>query len=389
VRSSPLGADAHGLVRLPPFLFCVILFSLRRWSGMAFFEEFSEPFMRPSASEPRELAEMSPNLDQLVEVITHPPTTIPARRALPRVVFVVGPTSSGKTTLSITLAKTFRGEVINADARQIYRDVHIGTGKPDGVWKKWHGRRSYVYEDVPHHLMDVVPVDQTFSVVEWREAALKAIKAIERRGNLPIIVGGTGLYISALIDNYEFPSVPPHPELRRAHEQRSLDELVKLLLAVDPGAVSVVDLHNKRRVIRALEVVTYSGKKFSESRTQGRPLVDALQVGVYRTQEELKRRVDLAVEDMIDRGLIDEVRLLRERRIPWNAPAMSAIGYRDVQPYLDGRESLEHTVERIKYRTRQYTKRQWTWFKRDPRIRWAHSRDEALTWVKEWLEERS
>lgn len=322
------------------------------------------------------------DLDRLVRIVSQDP---PKRHAFPRVVFVVGPTSSGKTDLGLRLAKQFGGEVINADARQIYRELSIGTGKPSGRRGKWKGHTAYLVNGVPHYLMDFLPPDKTYTVAQWREAALRAVKGMVKRGSLPIVVGGTGLYISALIDNYHFPSVAPQPALRKAYEEKSLDELVRLLLTIDPGASGVVDMKNERRIIRALEVVTYTGKKFSELRTQGEPLVEAFQVGIHRPQDELQARVDRSIENMVEEGLVDEVRALLGRGLKPSLPSMTAIGYQDVARYLQGELTLEEAIASIKRRTRQYTKRQWTWFKRDPRIRWAKEVDEAVEWVREWL----
>jgi tRNA dimethylallyltransferase len=324
-------------------------------------------------------------LEKLVEIVTQEPPA--KRRALPRVVFVVGPTSSGKTELGLRLAKEFSGEVINADARQIYRVMDIGTGKPEGKRGIWKGHTAYIVRKIPHYIMDFLPPEETYTAAQWREAALRAIKGIVQRGNLPIVVGGTGLYISSLIDNYVFPGVPAHPKLREAYEAKSVDDLVHMLLALDPEAVNVVDLQNKRRVIRALEVATFTGKKFTDLRKQGDPLVDAFQVGIYWPQQELYKRVDEAVDRMVDEGLIDEVRTLRKRGLAWDSPAMSAIGYQDLGPYLKGDVPLEDAIQHIKTRTRHYTKRQWAWFKRDPRIRWNRNKDEAEEWVREWLRE--
>jgi tRNA dimethylallyltransferase len=322
-------------------------------------------------------------LEKLVEIVTQEP---PAKQhALPRVVFVVGATSSGKTDLGLRLAKEFRGEVINADARQIYRVMDIGTGKPKGKRGIWNGHTAYIVDKIPHYIMDFLPPEETYTASQWRDAALRAIKGITKRGNLPIVVGGTGLYISSVIDNYVFPNVPPHPQLREAYESKNVEELAKMLLALDPGAVNVVDLQNKRRVVRALEVVTFTGRRFTELRVRGEPLVDAFQVGIYWPQEELYRRVDGAVDRMVDDGLIDEVRALRKRGLAWDSPAMSAIGYQDLASYLKGDKPLEDVIKLIKTRTRHYTKRQRTWFKRDPRIRWARNREEAVEWVRDWL----
>ncbi len=288
------------------------------------------------------------DIGKLVQIVTE---KVQPRHALPRVVFVVGPTSSGKTALGIRLAKEFGGEIVNADARQIYRDLTIGTGKPPGKRTKWKGHTTYLVGGVPHFLMDFLPPDKTYSAAQWREAALRAVKGMVKRGALPIVVGGTGLYISSLIDNYHFPAVAAQPALRTAYEQKPLDELVRLLLTIDPGAAGVVDLKNKRRVVRALEVVTYTGKKFSELRTQGEPLVDAFQVGIRFEKDELFRRIDRSIDNMVDEGLIDEVRDLLRRGYKASLPSLSAIGYQDVARYLNGEITQDEAIAFIKRRT--------------------------------------
>jgi tRNA dimethylallyltransferase len=307
-------------------------------------------------------------------------------KTLPRVVFVVGPTSSGKTDLGLQIAKKYDGEVINADSRQIYREVDIGTGKPKGQHRRRGGGAVYMVEGVPHYLMDFLPPDKTYSVAEWRDAALKDIKVIAKRGKLPIVVGGTGLYISSLVDNYEFPGVSPQPELRKAYEEKTLAELVRILLASDADAASIVDLKNKRRVVRALEIISFSGKKLSALRERkAQPLVDALQIGIRRTQDDLYRRLEATIDRMVEEGLFDEVQRLLAKKISPDAPGMTSIGYRDIVRALNGEISNDDAIELFKRRTRQYTKRQITWFKRDPRIQWVASAAEGMTTVKNWI----
>ncbi len=304
---------------------------------------------------------------------------------LPRVVCIVGPTSSGKTKLSLRLAERFDGEIINADARQCYTDFDIGTGKPVGKKGEYRGRRTYLVKEFPHYLMDFLPPEQVYTVAEWRKAAMRAVKGITGRKHLPIVVGGTGLYIKALVDNLSFPKVPPKPHLREAFEKKSREELVALLLKMDPTAGETVDLKNPRRVIRALEIVTFTGKPVSETRKIGKPDVDAFQIGIRRTRQELFARIDREVEDMIERGWIDEIRELLRKDVPLDAPAMTSIGYRELISYIKGEQSLDEAVVACKTAVRRYAKRQETWYRRDPNVRWVSSEDEAIQKVGEWL----
>jgi tRNA dimethylallyltransferase len=283
------------------------------------------------------------------------------------------------------LAKELGGEIINADARQVYRDLDIGTGKPDGRRTRVKGHGCYLVNDVPHYLMDFLSPEQTYTVMDWQASALRAIRGITKRGRLPIVVGGTGLYISSLVDNYGFSGVPPQPELRKAYEQKSLEELARVLLAADADAGSVVDLKNKRRVVRALEVVAFSGQKVSVLRAKSKPLVEAFQVGISRTTQELKDRLEDTVDNMVRRGLVKEVRGLLADGLSPDTPGMTSIGYRDIVRFLHGEISEAEAVLLMKRHTRQYTKRQITWFKRDTRIHWIASEEEGLAAVKGWL----
>ncbi|MCR4279088.1 MAG: tRNA (adenosine(37)-N6)-dimethylallyltransferase MiaA [bacterium] len=306
-------------------------------------------------------------------------------RKLPRIVCVVGPTSSGKTSLSIRLAKHFNGEVVNADARQCYRDFTIGTGTPKGERKVFHGRKAYMVDDVPHYLIDFLDPTHVLTAPEWRDMALRAVRGITKRNHLPLIVGGTGLYVKALVDNYAFPNVSPNSEFRKAFQNKPLSELVALLKKLDPVASEIVDLKNPRRVIRALEVVTFTGKTFSERRRVGKPVVEAFQVGMMLSREELFSRIDTEVEEMVERGWIDEIREIQRKNIPLDAPAMTSIGYRELLAYIQGERTLEKAIATCKTAVHHYAKRQETWYKRDPRIHWAHTEDEAFGMVEGWL----
>lgn len=304
---------------------------------------------------------------------------------IPRVVCVVGPTASGKTALGIKLARQFAGEVVNADARQCYKVFDIGTGKPEGKRGAVGGRRAFVVDGVPHYLMDFLEPSASMTVAEWREIALTAVRGIAGRHHLPIVVGGTGLYIQSLIDNFSFPKVEPQLALRKAFAQKPLEDLVKLLIRLDPVAAEAVDLKNPRRVVRALEVVTFTGKPFTEQKIVGKPVVEAFQVGIRHSREELYRRVNETVENMIEQGWIDEIREIIQKKIPLDAPAMTSIGYRELLSYIKGEQSLEAAIDLCKKAVRHYAKRQETWFKRDKRIHWVTTEDEGIALVAEWL----
>ncbi len=295
---------------------------------------------------------------------------------LPRIVCIVGPTSSGKTALSLEIAKAFNGEIVNADARQVYRGFVIGTGQPT----------QEEQQGISHHLFGFLEPEQIYTVTEWKTAALACIKDIVARGKLPILVGGTGLYFQALVDNYEPPAVPPQLELRTEMEKRTLEQLVRQLEKLDPDAVTWVDLKNRRRVERALEVVTATGKSFKAQRLQGEKLVDALILGRQRSPEELRERINTAIDQMMARGWKEEVEALHASGVAWDAPAMTSIGYRDLGELIREEVSFEEALEHIRIATWQYAKRQLTWFKRDERIRWLESNASAVKIVQTWSE---
>lgn len=295
---------------------------------------------------------------------------------LPRIVCIVGPTSSGKTALSLEIAKTFNGEIVNADARQVYRGFVIGTGQPT----------KEEQQGIPHHLFGFLEPEQIYTVTEWKASALACIKEIIARGKLPILVGGTGLYFQALVDNYEPPAVPPQPELRADMEKRTLEQLVRQLEKLDPDAVTWVDLKNRRRVERALEVVTATGKSFKAQRAQGEKLVDAFILGRQRSTEELRERINAAIDQMLARGWKEEVEALHASGIAWDAPAMTSIGYRDLGELIREDVTFDEALDHIRIATWQYAKRQLTWFKRDERIRWLESNASAVKNIQTWKE---
>lgn len=295
---------------------------------------------------------------------------------LPRIVCIVGPTSSGKTALSLEIAKTFNGEIVNADARQIYRGFVIGTGQP--TLEEQQG--------IPHHLFGFLEPERIYSVAEWKRSALDAIRDISLRGKLPVLVGGTGMYLQALVDNYEPPTVPAQPELRTEMAQRSLEQLVRMLERLDPDAATWVDLKNRRRVERAIEVVTTTGKSFKEQRLRGERLVDALLIGLQRSPEELRARINASIDRMFAAGWKEEVLSLHTSGVAWDAPAMTSIGYRDIGELIREEVLFEEALEHIRTATWRYAKRQLTWFKKDQRIQWHQSQENALRAVSAFLE---
>lgn len=317
---------------------------------------------------------------------------------LPKLIVIVGPTASGKTDLGIALAKRFNGEVISADSRLVYTGMNIGTAKPEGAWRIGTldemrgkigalfggGARVFEVEGVPHWGIDLITPDREFSVAEYKSYCEDRIRDILRRDKLPIIVGGTGLWIDAVVDNLSIPEVPPNPAIRAELEPRALDDLFAEFKRLDPIGAEVIDRHNKRRLVRALEVCRVTGKPFSAQQLKGNPKYDVLKIGPDVSKEELDRRIDSRVEKMIATGLVDEVRGLM-KTYGLNDTAMTGIGYRQVAFFLNGKANLAAVIDDIKRDTRAYAKRQMTWFKRDERIKWVKGVEEVEKLVETFL----
>ncbi len=283
----------------------------------------------------------------------------------PRVVAIVGPTASGKTALAIALAQALRGEIINADSRQIYRGMDIGTAKPTPDEQR----------AARHWLIDVADPDDSFTLADFLDGARGAMDDIAARGKLPIVAGGTGQYVWALLEGWRVPRVPPdvalRAELKAIAESEGAGVLFAELRAIDPASADVIDARNVRRVIRAIEVTRATGRPFSEWRVRDAPAFDATIVGLRIDRAALYRRIDERVERMMAAGFVDEVRALQTAGYGCHLPSMSGIGYRQVCEHLRGEATLEESVARMKTETHRLARMQHTWFRQDDgRIRW-------------------
>jgi len=283
----------------------------------------------------------------------------------PTTLAIVGPTGVGKTALALALAAHVPLEVVSADSRAVYRWMDVGTAKPTLDEQRL----------VPHHLIDVVDPDEPYSLALYQRQALGAIRRIASRGRLPLLVGGAGLYVSAVCDGLALPDVPPDPGFRHKLEERARElgwqALQPELERVDPEAARRIDLKNVRRVIRALEVFHATGRPFSAWQTPlEQPPVHSLQVGLHLERHELYARIDQRIDAWIAGGFVDEVRGLLERGYEPGLPSMSGIGYREIATMLRGELSLADAMAQLKQATHQYAKRQMTWFRRRPRIQW-------------------
>uniref|UniRef100_A0A831TDF2 tRNA dimethylallyltransferase n=1 Tax=Thermorudis peleae TaxID=1382356 RepID=A0A831TDF2_9BACT len=286
------------------------------------------------------------------------------KRGKPPVIALVGPTSVGKTATAIRLARDLDGEVVSADSRYLYRGMDIGTDKPTPEERA----------AVPHHLIDILDPRDDYSLALYQRDAYQAIAAVHARGRVPILAGGTPLYIRAVLEGWQIPPAPPDPELRARLEHRASVEgpesLHRELAQVDPAAAARIPPENVRRVIRALEIYATTGRPMTELEGRQPPPWRVLILGLTLPRDELYRRIDERVERQVERGLVEEVRRLLEAGVPPDAPALTALGYRQIVAYLRGECSLEEAIERIKYDTHRYARHQMTWLRRLPNVHW-------------------
>ena len=302
---------------------------------------------------------------------------------LPRapLLVVVGPTAVGKTALSLRLADEFQGEIVSADSRLFYRGLDIGTAKPSLEERTL----------VPHHLIDICEPDQTLTLGDYQRRAYAVIDEVLARDRLPILVGGTGQYVTAVIEGWGIPEVAPHPPLRRELQRLGGDELARWLAVLDPQAAQRIDARNVRRVIRALEVTLITGRPITELQRRHDPPYDIYVAGLGRDRETLYARIDERVEQMMEAGLLAEVEALRDAGYNRPLPALSGLGYRQLLAHLDGEMSLPEAVERIKFETHRFARQQHTWFRADDgRIHWfdmdqAGHEQAVLDAVRGWL----
>lgn len=296
----------------------------------------------------------------------HPPPSI----LHPHCVFLAGPTAVGKTAVALALAEKIGGEIVSVDSMQVYRGLDIGTAKPTAEERA----------RVPHHLIDICDLRETFDAAQFVRLAQPAVKEIQGRGRTPIFCGGTGLYFQAFLEGLG--EAPPADEKLRAElESVPLEKLLEELRERDPETFEKVDRKNPRRVVRAIEVIRLTSRKFSEQRAAwdpasrithhiGRPSFGSRITCLTRVPDDLRHRIAQRVDEMFSRGLVEETRRLLKHGLAENKTAMQAIGYRQVVEHLRGERGLAETIELVKARTRQFAKRQLTWFRRHGNCRW-------------------
>ncbi|MFA5308682.1 MAG: tRNA (adenosine(37)-N6)-dimethylallyltransferase MiaA [Dehalococcoidales bacterium] len=287
-----------------------------------------------------------------------------------RLIAIVGPTGSGKSRLALRLAGIFRGEIIGADSRQVYRLMDIGTAKPT----------PQEMAAVPHHLIDIINPNEEFSLALFQRLANRAIDDIHRRGRLPFLVGGTGLYVRAILEGWQVPAISPDRDFRynieKIASENNVEEIYQELVIADPDAAAKIDRRNVRRVIRALEVHAQAGKAFSQLGGKIAPDFIPHIIGLTAERSELYRIVDRRVDGMIERGLVPEVENLLKSGYDFSLPAMSGIGYRQIGQYLKSEMTLAAAIQKIKTETHRFIRHQYAWFRlNDERIHWYDAGD--------------
>ena len=285
---------------------------------------------------------------------------------------IVGPTGVGKSSLGLSVAQRFNGEIINSDSRQIYRYMDIGTAKPsvDDI------------NSVPHHLVDIINPDQPYSLSLYRESALETLNRVHERNRVSVLVGGSGQYVWSVIENWQIPEVAPDPEFRErmvsiANEQ-GVDFLYQQLKGIDPAAAQKMLPGNLRRIIRALEIYEKTGEKPSALQTKKGHDFPVQIIGLTCDRERLYDRINLRTDRMMESGLVDEVKRLIKMGYTPDLPSMSSLGYRQITAYLGGSTSLKEAVQAIKFETHRYARNQYAWFRlNDTRISWFDTADAA------------
>lgn len=307
------------------------------------------------------------------------------KKLLPKILVVLGPTASGKSDLAVEVAKKFNGEIISADSRQVYRGMDIGTGKvPKDKLKvksiklKVANNKNYFYKGIRHHLLDVASPKTRFDVTKYKNLAGKTIDDILKRNKLPIICGGTGFYIQAIVDNIVFPKVEANEALRKKLEKQPIEKLLKILKKLDIARFKTVDQKNKRRVIRAIEISKSLGKV---PKIKSSPKYNALQIGIDINKEILKKNIEKRLKKRLKQGMIAEVKKLHQQGVSWKRLIEFGLEYKFIAFYLQGKitkprsranslRDRQEMIEQLETAIGQYAKRQMTWFKRDKRIIW-------------------
>ena len=290
----------------------------------------------------------------------------------PKIIIILGHTASGKSDLAVELAEKFNGEIISADSRQLYKGMDIGTGK---ITKK-------EMRGIPHHLLDVVSPKTKFDVARYQKLAHKKIADILKRGKLPIVCGGTGLYIKAIVENPRYPDVPPDWKLRKKLEKLSAEKLFSMLKKLDRARTKTIDSKNPRRLIRAIEIAKQINRVPPK---KDYPKYDALLIGIKKSPDELKKAIAIRLHKRIQQGMIAEVEKLHKQGISWKRLEELGLEYKYVALYLQNKMDEKTMLETLETKINQYAKRQMTWFKKTPNVNWIREGEEAKKLIQSTL----
>jgi tRNA dimethylallyltransferase len=301
-----------------------------------------------------------------------------------KLIVILGPTASGKTDLGIHLAKKYDGEIVSADSRLVYKEMDIGTAKPQ---KDNPESKQYIVQGIPHHLIDINFLKRVSNVATFKKKAIKQIKEVGKNDKQAFLVGGTGLYIDSITNNLDFPGIIADEKLREKLERQDLQGLFNQYQTIDPIGAENIDKNNRRRLIRAIEVCKLSGKSFWENRRLNEPIFDTLKIGIDIEKSILLERISKRTTKMIRLGLKDEAFSLIKKY--GNISPLETIGYQEWKDYLKKekltKQDLENIKERIIINTNKFAKRQMTWFKRDPAIHWIKNKTEAQRLINKFL----
>ncbi len=291
-----------------------------------------------------------------------------------KIIVILGPTASGKTGLSLKLAKKYKGEVVSADSRQVYKGMDIGTGK---ITKK-------EMQGIPHYLLDVVNPKKRFTITAYKKLADKAIEKIFQKEKIPFVVGGTGFYIQSITDNISIPKVKPDWKLRKKLEKKSIPELYKMLLKIDKRRANNIDKNNPRRLIRAIEIVLKTKKPVPELKTS-KPNFKVLFIGIKKPKKELNHLIKIRLLKRIKQGMFKETEELKKSGVSWKRMESFGLEYRYMALYLQKKITYDEFISKLNKEIEHYAKRQMTWFKRNKRIKWIKNYKEAKTVIDKFL----
>lgn len=290
-------------------------------------------------------------------------------------IVITGPTASGKTAMSVEVAKVLGAEIVNADSMQIYKYMDIGTAKPTVEER----------QGVPHHLIDIVNPDEQFSVARYCQCAKQAIDSIHAKGKPAVMVGGTGLYVDSLVNNIQFSEIEPDEQYRTKMDlladEKGNGHIYNMLMEIDPGSAKKISVSDRKRIIRALEVYHLTGKTITWHNEQSKSVPSPYNTTMFAIdveREVLYHKINRRVDIMMDMGLLEEVKSIIDMGIGKDSTAMQAIGYKEIVQYLDGEITLEEAVDKIKQGSRRYAKRQLTWYRRNEKVNWVKSIDEVF-----------